>query len=193
MQAVRQRRTSQDSSRVISGPDAAIGRANGLRAGLCAAGALAVVALVLATFTSVIEITVGSTTRLASLDTELSGWDRHGPALLVVAGLALVMLVGAARGARPAMAAVLVCGVAALVVCLGFDLPALDDTGRVGELYADAVAGPGVGFWLELLGGALLAIAGGGLLLVGSKPYQRSLGAGASAETGESRAASSRG
>jgi hypothetical protein len=166
MQAVRQRRTSQDDSRVMSGRNAAMWPANGLRAGLCAVGALGVVSLVLATFSPVIEITVGTTTRLASLDTELSGWDRHGPALLVVAGLALVMLVGAVRGARPAMAAVVVCGLAALVVCLGFDAPALDDTGQVGELYADAVAGPGVGFWLEALGGALLCVAGGGLLVV---------------------------
>jgi hypothetical protein len=74
------------------------------------------------------------------------------------------MAVGAFRGARPAMAAVLVCGIAALVIALGFDLPALDDTGEVGELYADAVAGPGVGFWLEVGGGALLCVAGGGLL-----------------------------
>jgi hypothetical protein len=128
-------------------------------------GALAVACLVVATFSPVVELTVGTTTRLASLDTELSGWDRHGPVLMVVAAVALVMVVGALRGARPAMVAVLVCGVVALVVCLGFPLPALDDTGEVGRLYADASAGPGVGFWLEVLGGALLCVAGGGLVL----------------------------
>jgi hypothetical protein len=165
MQAVRQRRTSQDSSRVILARNAAMGRASGVSLGLCAVGALGVACLVVATFSPVVELTVGTTTRLASLDTELSGWDRHGPALLVFAGFALVMLVGAVRGARPAMVAVLVCGVAALVVCLGFDLPRSDDTGQVGELYADAVAGPGVGFWLEVGGGALLCVAGAGLLV----------------------------
>ena len=173
MQAVRQRRTSQDSSRVISARNAAMGRANGLRTGLLVAGLLGVVCLVTATFSPVVEITVGTARRLASLDTELSGWDRHGPALLVIAALAVVMVVGAFRGARPAMAAVLVCGLAALVVALGFDLPALDDTGEVGELYADAVAGPGVGFWLEVGGGALLCVAGAGLLLVDRRRYQR--------------------
>src|SRR4051794_22832933 len=166
MQAVRQRQTSQDNSRWMRASKRAIGVPNGVRLGLFAAGAAGVAALVLATFSTVIRITVGTTTRLARLDTSLTGWDRHGPALLVVAGLALVMLVGAFRGARPAMAAVLVCGVAALVVCVAFDVPHLDDTGQVGALYADASAGPAVGFWLELAGGGLLALSGGGLLLL---------------------------
>ena len=118
MQAVRQRRTIQHNSRGMGPPNRAIDRRNGLRGGLVVAGLAGVAALVLSTFSTVIRITVGTTTRVANLDTELSGWDRHGPALLVVAGLALVMLVGAARGARPAMAAVLACGVAALVVAV---------------------------------------------------------------------------
>jgi hypothetical protein len=166
MQAVRQRRTIEDNSRGMRPPNRATGRPDGLRGGLLVAALAGVAALVLATFSTVIRITVGTTTRLANLDTELSGWDRHGPALLIVAALALVMVVGAARGARPAMAAVLACGVAALVVALGSDLPSLDDTGRVGELYSDASAAAEVGFWLEVAGGALLCIAGGGLLVV---------------------------
>jgi hypothetical protein len=144
----------------------AIPRADGLRAGLLLAALAGVGALVAATLATVIRITVGTTTRLASLDTELSGWDRHGPALLVVAGFALLMLVGALRGARPAMAAVLVCGAAALVIAAALDAPHLDDTGQVGALYSDARAGPEVGFWLEVAGGALLGLGGGGLMLV---------------------------
>jgi hypothetical protein len=166
MQAVRQRRTSQDNSRGMAAPKRAIRLPDGVRLGLFTAGLAGVAALVLATFSTVIRITVGTTTRLANLDTELSGWDRHGPALLVVAALAVVMLVGAVRGARPAMAAVLVCGLAALFVVLAFDVPHLDDTGQVGRLYADASAGPEVGFWLELGGAALLCLAGAGLLVV---------------------------
>jgi hypothetical protein len=129
-----------------------------------------VAALLGATFTTVIQITVGTTSRLANLDTELSGWDRHGPALLVVAAFALVMLVGAVRGgARPAIVAVAVCGAAALLIVLATDVPHLDDTGQVGRLYTDVVAGPELGFWLELAGGALLVVAGAGLwLLAGS-------------------------
>src|SRR3954451_2803510 len=178
MQAVRQRRTSQDNSRGMQAPKRAIRLPNGVRLGLFAAGLAGVAGLVLATFSTVIRITVGTTTRLANLDTELSGWDRHGPALLVVAGLALVMLVGGLRGARPAMAAVLVCGVAALFVALAFDVPHLDDTGQVGRLYSDASAGPEVGFWLELCGGALLVLAGAGLLLAARRSDAESVARG---------------
>lgn len=147
-------------------PNRAIARPGGVRAGLWAAVLLGVAALVAATWTTVIRITVGTTSRLANLDTELSGWDRHGPALLVVAGFALVMLVGALRGARPAMVAVGVCGLGALFVAVGLDAPHLDDTGQVGELYADASAGPGPGFWLEVAGGVLVTLGGFGLLAV---------------------------
>jgi len=162
-------------------PSPAIRRPDAVRAGLLVAGLAGVAALVAATLATVIRITVGTTTRLASLDTELSGWDRHGPALLVIAGFALAMLLGAfGRGARPAMVAVAVCGAAAIVVALGFDLPRLDDTGQVGRLYTDATAGPELGFWLELAGGVSLVVAGLGLSLV-NQPYQRSLGAGVAA------------
>ena len=148
-------------------PRPAIRRPDAVRAGLLVAGLAGVAALVAAAFATVIRITVGATTRLASLDTELSGWDRHGPALLVIAGFALVMLFGAVtRGARPAFVALMVCGAAALAITLASDAPHLDDTGQVGRLYADASAGPELGFWLELAGGLLLVGAGLGLLLV---------------------------
>jgi hypothetical protein len=203
MQAVRQRRTSRDNSRGMAAPNRASALPAGLRLGLAAAGLAGVAALVAATAATVIRITVGTTTRLANLDTELSGWERHGPALLVIGAFALVMLLGALRGARPAMLAVAACGLAALVVALGLDLPHLDDTGQVGRLYTDASAGPEAGFWLEVCGGALLVVCGGGLFVlarrsahshpVPARPYQRPLGAGVSDETGESRGASSRG
>src|SRR3954465_10668699 len=185
----------------MAAPNRASALPAGLRLGLALAGLAGVAALAAATAATVIRITVGTTTRLANLDTELSGWDRHGPALLVIGAFALVMLLGALRGARPAMLAVVACGLAALVVALGLDLPHLDDTGQVGRLYADASAGPEVGFWLEVAGGALLGGGGGGLLAAVSRvggpvpapPKQRPLGAGVSGETGESRGASSRG
>src|SRR3954467_2611153 len=177
----------------MAAPNRAIALPTGLRIVLLIAGVAGVAALAGATAATVIRITVGTTTRLANLDTELSGWERHGPALLVIGAFALVMLVGAVRGARPAMLAVAACGVAALVVALGLDLPHLDDTGQVGRLYTDASAGPEAGFWLELAGGVLLVVAGLGLLGVNRQRYQRSLGAGVSVGTVESREASSRG
>ncbi len=194
MQAVRQRRTSQDNSRGMAAPNRASALPAGPRTGLLIAGVAGVAALAGATAATVIRITVGTTTRLANLDTELSGWERHGPALLVIGAFALVMLVGALRGARPAMAAVCACGIAALVVALGLDLPHLDDTGQVGRLYTDASAGPEIGFWLELLGGLLLVVSGAALYVLASRrtrhdavpapPYQRPLGAGLGDETG---------
>src|SRR3954451_2122007 len=188
MQAVRQRRTSQDNSRGMPAPKRAIRLPDGVRLGLFAAGLAGVAGLVLATFSTVIRITVGTTTRLANLDTSLSGWDRHGPALLVVAGLALVMLFGAARGAFPAAAAVLACGVAALFVVVAFDVPHLDDTGQVGRLYSDASAGPGAGFWLELGGGALLCVAGLGLLALARRSDAASVARRRTARRGEDEA-----
>jgi hypothetical protein len=163
MQAVRQRRTTVENSRGMSPPRPAIRHPDGVRAGFAAVGLAGIAALVAATLATVIQVTVGATTRLASLDTELSGWDRHGPALLVIAAFALVMLIGAGRGARPAIVAVAVCGAAALLIVLATDVPHLDDTGQVGRLYTDAVAGPELGFWLELAGGALLLVAAAGL------------------------------
>jgi hypothetical protein len=155
-------------------PRPAIRHPDALRSGFLVLGLGGVAALVGATFTTVIRITVGTTTRLASLDTHLSGWDRHGPALLVIAAFALVMLAGASGGgARPAMAALAVCGAAALGVALGFDLPHLDDTGRVGRLYDDASAAAAAGFWLELAGGVLLVAAGLGMLAAGRGRAQR--------------------
>src|SRR3954449_2225223 len=166
MQAVRQRRTSGDNSRGMAAPNRASALPAGLPLALALAGLAGVAALAAATAATVIRITVGTTTRLANLDTELSGWDRHGPALLVIGAFALVMLLGALRGARPAMLAVAACGLAALVVALGLDLPHLDDTGQVGRLYTDASAGPEAGFWLEVCGGALLVVCGGGLFVL---------------------------
>ena len=174
MYGVRQRRTTKDNSRGMPLPRPAIRHPNGVRAGLAVAGAAGVAALVAATANTVIRITVGATTRLANLDTELSGWDRHGPALLVVAAFAAVMLLGAfARGARPAMVAVLVCGVAALAIALFTDVPHLDDTGQVGRLYDDAAAAAAAGFWLELAGGALLLAAGLGMVVLARGSAER--------------------
>jgi hypothetical protein len=197
MQAVRQRRTREDNSRGMAAPKRATELPRGARLGLVLAGLAGVAALAAATAATVIRITVGTTTRLANLDTALSGWERHGPALLVIAAFALVMLAGAFRGARPAMVAVFACGLAALVVALGLDLPHVDDTGQVGRLYTDASAGPEIGFWLEVLGGMLLVVCGAWLYVLASRvrgpvpaqPNQRPLGAGVSGETGESRGA----
>ena len=136
-----------------------------LRIGLSTAVAAGVVCLVLATFTTVIEIKVGTTSRVPGRDTHLSGWDRHGPALLIIAAFAAAMLAGALRGARPAMIALAVLGLVTLGIAIIGDVPDLNETGFIGEVYEDAAAGPSAGFYLETLGGVLL-LAGGGLMAV---------------------------
>ena len=143
-----------------------ISSSRALRAGLCAAAAAGVICLVLATFTTVIEIKVGTTTRLPGRDTHLSGWDRHGPALLIVAVFAAAMVAGALRGARPAMVALAVLGLVALLIAVIGDVPDLNETGFIGEVYEDAAAGPSAGFYLETLGGVLLLAAGGLMALL---------------------------
>jgi len=138
-------------------------------AGLAVVAAAGVACLVLATFATLIEIRVGTTTNIPDQDTHLSGWDRHGPALLVIAAFAAVMIAGALRGARPAMAAIAALGLAALLIAVVGDVPDLDKTGFIGEVYEDAAAGPKGGFYLETLGGVLLLAAGGLMLAVPSR------------------------
>jgi hypothetical protein len=128
------------------------------------------VLLVVASFTSVIDITVGTTSKVLDADTAQSGWDRHGPALLLLALLAVFLLLSALRGSRVAMAGLLVCGVVALAIPTIWDRPHVHDSGSVGDVYADAAADPGTGYYLETLGGALVLLSGGALLVLGRTP-----------------------
>jgi hypothetical protein len=100
-------------------------------------------------------------------DTSQSGWDRHGPALVLLALLALFLLAAALRGARVAMAGLIAVGIAVLAIAWLSDRPHIHDTGSVGDVYAEAVADPGAGYYLETLGGALVLLSGGALLVLG--------------------------
>jgi hypothetical protein len=144
-----------------------------LRIGLAALGATGAALLIATTFLVVIEIVVGGTSRLAEADTRLTGWERHGPALLVLGAFGAVLVVGAARGARPATAALGVCGLAALGLALAGDLPDLDETGLIGALYSEADASPGPGWYTEIAGSVLLVVAACGLLLTGARGGRR--------------------
>jgi hypothetical protein len=154
------KRTANDYSKGMAPSLPSLPRANALRFALLAAAAAGVICLLLATFATVIEIKVGTTTKVPDHDTHLSGWDRHGPALLVIAAFAAAMVVGAARGARPAMGALAVLGLVALLIALVGDVPDLDETGFIGQVYEDAAAGAKGGFYLETLGGVLLLVSG---------------------------------
>jgi hypothetical protein len=140
-----------------------------LRLALAVCGLAGALLLVVATFTSVIDITVGAAAKAADFDAAQSGWDRHGPALVLLALLAVFLLLSSLRGSRVAMAGLLVC-VVALAIPWASDRPHVHDTGSVGDVYADAAAEPGTGYYLETLGGALLLLSGGALLVLGRTP-----------------------
>lgn len=146
-----------------------------LRAVLAVAGVVGGLLLVLATTATIIEISIGTTGETASgIDTVLTGADRHGPALIIIAVFAMAMLAGAVQGARPAMLALAAAGVIVLGIAIISDAQNIDDTGEIGQLYTEAIAGAGNGFYFETLGGALLLISGGGMLVLGSgAPVER--------------------
>ena len=102
--------------------------------------AVGAIALVWATFATVVRVRVGEA-GVQVLDR--LGWDRHGPLLLLAAVAAVPLLAAALRGTRwgaPALAL----GLAAVVLVVAGDAPALGDTGEAGRVYAgsEARAGP---------------------------------------------------
>jgi hypothetical protein len=139
---------------------------------LAVAGLAGALLLIAATFTSIIEISVETATRGIDFDAAQSGWDRHGPALIVLALLALWLLAVALRGTRVAMTGLALTGVATLAIAVAWDRPHVDDTGSVGEVYTEATAQPGTGYYLETLGGVLLLLSGGAMLVFGQTPVK---------------------
>lgn len=144
-----------------------------LRLVLALTGLAGALLLLVASFTNVIVITVGTTSRVLDADTAQTGWDRHGPALVLLALLALFLLWAALRGSRVAMAGLLVAGVVALAIPTKWDRPHIHEVGSIGDIYASATADPGTGYYLETLGGALLLLSGGALLVLGRTPITR--------------------
>jgi hypothetical protein len=92
---------------------------------------------------------------------DLSGWDRHGGALILLALViaAAGFLAGRVGGAAPAAALVAI-GVLVLAFALIGDLPKTNETGAIGRDFDGATAKAGLGFFLELLAGALSVLAG---------------------------------
>jgi hypothetical protein len=160
-----------------------------LRVALAVAGSAGALLLVVATFTTIIKITVGTTGRGLDIDAAQSGWDRHGPALIVLALLALWLLAAALRGARIAMTGLALTGLVALAIAVHWDRSHVHDTGSVGEVYEEATAEPGLGYYLETLGGALLVLSGGALLVLGRTPVSVEAEAPASSEGRRARRA----
>jgi hypothetical protein len=141
-----------------------------LRIVLAVVGLAGALLLLVATFATVIQITVGGPARVVDADVAQSGWDRHGPALIVLALSAVWLLAAGLRGSRTATAGLLVVGVVALAIPTLADRPHVHDVGSVGAVYAEATAEPGPGYYLETLGGALLLLSGGALVVLGGTP-----------------------
>lgn len=113
----------------------------------------------------------------------VQGGPHHGWALLVIAALAgLISLLAARLGARPAGSLLLLLAVGALAVMLGVDLPDAHATGLVriaGAGPTEAQAHAGLALYLETLGALALLLAGAvALLLNPQTPQERQAGEG---------------
>ena len=135
-----------------------------LGAALVAAAFAGAILLIVADLSTLIQIRVLTVTK----DT-ISGGSHHAYALLILGIFALPMAYGATGGrSRPAMAALAVIGLVALVIMLAVDLPDIHKTGVIGQRFTDASASPKAGFYLETLGAFLLLIAGSAGLFLSS-------------------------
>jgi hypothetical protein len=130
-------------------------------------GLLAALVLLVAEFTTLFTIrALGRPGVLRSVSTG----SHHDFALIPIALLAAVLAVSAWRGAgRPALLALAALAVIALVIALLIDLPDARRTGliAVGGRFQLGRATPGLGFYLETLGAALLLIVSGMGILLG--------------------------
>ena len=159
-------RAGENSSRGVS---AVLGRFGAPRLAILGLGGAGGLLLIVSDFLTLyhVEVVTASCSDLASPNLRdacsTSGGGHHCYALAVLGAIALVMAWGAAIGeSRPAGIALLVLGLASLVIVLAVDLPDIHKTGIVGDQFSSATAKPGAGFWLEIGGAAL--VVGAGLL-----------------------------
>ena len=75
--------------------------------------------------------------------------------------VAALMAWGAVIGrSRPAAIALVAIGAAVVVIALATDVPDIHKTGVLGERFDSAHAQAGPGLWMEIVGGALVFVAG---------------------------------
>ncbi len=158
---------------VSSGSDrAAWGGGGRIAGGILVGGLLGALLLLVAEFTTLFEVrTQGTSAGVRSVATG----SHHSFAMVPIALLAAFMALGAWRGqSRPALLAIGVLSVIALLISLLGDLPDAQATGLVAARagrYVNAVSQPSVGLYLETLGATVLLITCvGGFLLLGSPP-----------------------
>lgn len=166
---------ARDAARDYSKGDSASPRgfplSNRARWALLLAAVAGGLMLVAAEFSTLAEMQVGST-RVVQETKE--GIDQHYFALGLLGLAALPLAWGALNGqSRPAMVALLVVGLLALLIVLVGDLDDVRRTGELGRNFEDARAVPKRGFYLETAGSVLL-VATAGSLLVLTAPGRRS-------------------
>ena len=151
------RRIDDDSSRHRAQSPVSRGAGAARRAAAAAvlAGALAALA---ATILPVLRIEITGRVQ-SSLDR--SGWDLHGPVLLALALLAVLLLPAAVRGSGAAAAVIVVAGLVIIGITAATDLPDVGDTGLVGARLIEGTAKAGAGAYAEALAGVLLVLGGG--------------------------------
>jgi hypothetical protein len=107
----------------------------------------------------------------------VTGGTHNGYAFVPIAVLALLLTYGAARqGSRPALLALGLVGILALVIAVAGDLPDSHKSGLIGSTathYTAANSSAGIGLYLETLGSVVLLVTcGAGFLLAGAPPRQ---------------------
>ncbi len=120
------RQHSRGSRPFRAGPEGSSAAVFALAAVALAAGVM----LVVSTFLNLYTVGTGVTTLR-----EYTGLDHHSIAMLLLGVAAFPMVVGALRGARPAMLALAALGVIVLVVAFTVDLPAALDEGLLAVSY----------------------------------------------------------
>jgi len=132
---------------------------------LGAAGAILLVVAELSTVVTVDVLTTGTCEEIADPEVRdacsISGFEQHGGALILLGAVALLMTLGASRGAsRPASVALIAVAVIVAAIVILRDVPTAGETGLVGLRYEEARASAGSGLYLALAGAALCAAAG---------------------------------
>lgn len=141
-----------------------------LRASILAGSLLGALLLVVAEFTTL--FTVHVETSSAAIKTVATG-PHHSYALLLIAIVVAVLAIAVWRdSSRPALLAIGLLGVVALLIALLVDLPDANASGLAGSSttrYVDASSTPSAGLYLETLGAVVLVITCGvGFIALGA-------------------------
>lgn len=142
--------------------------ASPLAIGVSVAGLVAAVLLIVTEFSTVASVDVANGSCQVINDSvpeaadrcELSGFERHGGAFILLGVLAMAMAWGAGiGGSRPAAIALIGIGLLVLGWSLAFDLPEADEVGIL-RSYEGARGSAEIGLTIEIVAGGLALAAG---------------------------------